>query len=157
MTGVAFWADRPVLLTGAGGYLGRALATELATHGARVMGSALVDPRPAEGLTEVVLGDLREPGRVRDVLQRHAIRTCFHLAGQAGVAESEADPVRAFETNCRATWCLLEACRLAGGLDETGVAPGHQGYRAQAAAPFPEDPPLYGFGIYAAPKACADG
>lgn len=152
----AFWSHRPVLITGAGGYLGRALAPTLARHGARVVGLDLTDPGDTPGLAELVRGDLRDAGRVREVLQRHAIRTCFHLAGQPGVAESQAEPLRAFETNCQATWCVLEACRLYGRLDEIVVASSNHVYGAQPTTPCAEDAALNGSGIYAASKASAD-
>ena len=152
----AFWSDRSVFVTGVGGYLGRALVAELGRRGARVIGFDRVDPQPADGLRALVLGDLRDPGRVREVLQSHAVRTCFHLAGQAGVAGAQADPVQAFEANCQATWCVLEACRLYGELSEAVVASSNHVYGAQTVAPYQEDAALNGFGMYAASKACAD-
>jgi CDP-glucose 4,6-dehydratase len=152
----AFWRERPVLLTGAAGYLGRALAGQLGERGARVIGFDRVDPGPIPGIARLLTGDLGDTGRVRDELERHAIRTLFHLAGQPGVAASQADPAGAFETNCRVTWCVLEACRLYGRLTEIVVASSNHVYGAQTATPFAEDAPLNGLGAYAASKACAD-
>lgn len=155
MTGFGFWTGRPVLVTGAAGYLGRTLAAEVAARGARVLGVDLVSPR--HGFPGDVLAvDLRDIPAVSALLAERGIRTCFHLAGQAGVPQSQADPAAAFEANVRATWCLLDACRRCNPPPEVVVASSNHIYGPQETRPTPEGASLRGTGPYAVSKACAD-
>lgn len=153
---MAFWQDRRVLVTGASGYLARLLIKELVARGAVVVGTDLRAPTGALAAAHFVEGDLTEVSFVTDVLARHDIVTCFHLAGRSGVADCQQNPLQAFEANCRGTWALLEGCRLHGKLREVVVASSNHVYGHQRTMPTPEDAPLNGIGVYAASKACAD-
>jgi UDP-glucose 4-epimerase len=103
---------RPVLVTGAGGFLGAALVRRLALLGARVR--ALVGPAPAAELQApppgvvVAYGDLAEP-RVQEGLF-DGIACVYHLAGPPSVVESFAAPARCGQIHVGGTAAVLERC-----------------------------------------------
>jgi CDP-glucose 4,6-dehydratase len=63
--------------------------------------------------------------------------------------------VRAFETNVRGTWNVLEACR-ANGVERAVVASSDKAYGAHDELPYREDYPLQPTAPYEASKAAAD-
>ena len=91
--------SRRVLLTGHTGFKGGWLALWLERLGASVTGFALPD------------GDVRDPAAVRAAVKRARPEVVFHLAAQAIVRRSFADPVATWETNVVGTAHLLEAVR----------------------------------------------
>jgi nucleoside-diphosphate-sugar epimerase len=100
-----------VLVTGAAGFLGRALVRLLAARGDDVM--ALVrSPAPAlEALgARVVRGDVTDPASLRAAVEGQEL--VFHLAG----VRRATDPAEFLRVNAGSTRDLLEAC--------TAVAPG---------------------------------
>ena len=107
----SFWGDRPVLVTGAGGFTGRHLATTLNRHGAKVRafvrrgGSrAQFDPS-----VEVFVGDLLSREDCRRAVQ--GIDTVFHVAAVFRRFNSTAAQLRAIHVD--ATRQLLEEARAA--------------------------------------------
>ena len=117
----AVWRDQPVFLTGHTGFKGSWLALWLAGLGARVHGYAL-DPQAGVNLFEAAgvgqrlaadtRADLADLGTLRQALQAARPRVVFHLAAQALVRPSYADPGSAtFATNVMGTAHLLEAVR----------------------------------------------
>jgi CDP-glucose 4,6-dehydratase len=114
------WRDQSVLLTGHTGFKGGWLALWLAGMGARVHGYAL-DPQPGPNLFEVAgvadrlaadtRADLADLARLRQALQAAQPRVVFHLAAQALVRPSYADPLATWATNVMGTAHLLEAVR----------------------------------------------
>ena len=123
------------LVTGAGGFLGTALARALAARGDAVR--ALVRSPPAAGAfppgVEVVRGDALDPAAVRA-----AVRGCdvlFHLAGVRRATERD----EFFRVNAGSTRIALEACQseapdlrrfvLAGSLAASG--PSREGRREE--------------------------
>lgn len=97
-----------VLITGADGYLGRALCTALRAdprwHGARL---TLTDRQL--GSSDGIVGDLAEPG-VQERCFQEPVTHCFHLAGIVSGA-AEADFELGLQVNLQATLALLERCR----------------------------------------------
>ena len=115
----SFWNGKKVLLTGHTGFKGSWLALWLQQAGAEVVGFALApetEPslfelaRVGQGMTSI-LGDLRDPERVRSVVAEHQPEIVLHLAAQAIVRESYDDPVATYATNVMGTVHLLEAIR----------------------------------------------
>ncbi len=115
-----------VLVTGAGGSLGRALCRHLATLGAGRL--VLVDQAEA-ALVDIhdelrfeagfaggtpVLADLRAPARVRRVLDAHRPDVVFHTAAYKLVPIVEASPLEAIANNVLATSALAEAAAATG-------------------------------------------
>src|SRR6266567_2875705 len=109
-----------VLVTGHTGFKGGWLTLWLDALGARVTGFALPPPTTPSlfqdcaiaGRCEHVLGDLRDPAAVREVVRRSRPEAVFHLAAQPLVRYSYESPVETFETNVMGTAHLLEALRL---------------------------------------------
>jgi nucleoside-diphosphate-sugar epimerase len=103
-----------VLITGAGGFLGRLLAEALL---ARDVGKlVLLDREKPEGFkdprVEALAGDIAAPGVLTAAVQRD-IDTVFHLAAVVS-GEAEADFDLGLRVNVDGSRLLLEACRHAG-------------------------------------------
>src|SRR4051812_24320220 len=117
----AFWRGRRVLVTGHTGFKGSWLCLWLHALGAEVTGFAGPPPtepslfdaaRVHEGLTSLT-GDVRDLGRLVDVLRRARPEVVVHLAAQPIVRRSHREPVETFATNVLGTVNLLEAVRTA--------------------------------------------
>jgi nucleoside-diphosphate-sugar epimerase len=93
-----------VLVTGASGFVGRALVEEL-RHGER---SYEVHP------LERSAGDLAEPGLAEAVLAEAAPETVVHAAARIGVVRCEDDPAAALRSNVLATAFVARACASRG-------------------------------------------
>ena len=107
-----------VLVTGDTGFKGSWLCSWLVKLGAHVTGFALPPEAPSHfELLQLrdqlrhVDGDLRDQGQVRRVFEESAPELVFHLAAQALVRDSYADPVATFATNVQGTVHVLDAIR----------------------------------------------
>lgn len=112
--------DRRVLVTGHSGFKGSWLAIWLHRLGARVTGYSLPPPSDpsnfvAAGVRGVLAGhheaDLRDLPRLTAAVRSADPSVVFHLAAQAIVRDSYAQPRETFETNILGTVNLLEAVR----------------------------------------------
>ncbi len=140
------------LVTGAGGFLGRALVRALSARGDAVR--ALVRSAPPDGLAaagvEVVRGDATDPAAARA-----AVKGCdavFHLAGirrARGAAEFLA-------VNAGGTRTMLEACAAEAPSLARFVLAGSRAAAPPSAAPIDEDVPLAPAEPYGASKAEAE-
>jgi len=116
----AFWRGKKVLLTGHTGFKGAWLALWLNELGAKVAGYALDAPTEPSLFSAARVADTVEHtiADVRDLaLLRARVRTfrpeiVFHLAAQALVRQSYAEPVETYATNVMGTANVLEAVRL---------------------------------------------
>jgi CDP-glucose 4,6-dehydratase len=160
---VAFWRDRPTLVTGATGLVGSWLVKRLRAAKAQVV--ALVrDWVPASeavrsGLIDqitVVRGDVRDQPLLERVLGEFEIDTVFHLAAQTIVGIANRNPISTFETNIQATWGLLEACRRSPKVKQIVLASSDKAYGDQEILPYDETTPLQGKHPYDVSKSCAD-
>ncbi len=115
----AFWSGKRVLLTGHTGFIGawaalwlermEAVVTGLAQlpeHSPNLYGEAGVAASLASQLV-----DLRDRPRVVTLMELSRLDLVLHLAAQASVQESVADPGRTFATNVMGTVNLLDALR----------------------------------------------
>jgi dihydroflavonol-4-reductase len=105
-------SDWPVLVTGAGGFVGGHVARHLAGAGHRVRGLVRRRPRPRPGDTPIewITGDLRDPEACRRAVE--GVRGVVHSAGWVSLGR---DPRGlSHEVNVAATVALLEAAMRAG-------------------------------------------
>jgi GDP-4-dehydro-6-deoxy-D-mannose reductase len=151
------------LITGVGGFAGSHLADALLAQGDdgdEVWGCDLTaTPRPYLSPQVVLLGaDLRDPEAAREVIERARPDRVYHLAGQAFVGDSWANPWETLETNLRAQVNLLEAVVASGRRTRLLVVGSADEYgRAQnASAPIDEERPLRPDSPYSVSKAAQD-
>ena len=151
------------LITGVGGFAGSHLADLLLaqpTNAGAVWGCDLTDTRrpfhPAE--LHLLAADLRDAAAVRDVIERTRPEQIFHLAGQAFVGDSWAQPWETLETNLRAEVNLLEAVVAAGIAPRILVvgSADEYGQRSRLDHPLDEDQPLRPDSPYAVSKVGQD-
>ena len=157
------WHGTRVLVTGAGGFVGGALAAELVRRGASVV-TILRDARGDRrlsllgiaGRVEVVYGSIADYATVERTFNEYEVEHCFHLAAQAMVGVANRSPLSTFESNIRGTWTLLEAARQSRFLRGFVFASSDKVYGDQAALPYTEDAPLCAIYPYDASKLCAE-
>ncbi len=157
------WRDRPVFVTGGGGYLGSWLVKGLLDHGARVV-CLLRDSVPKNNLqllgiadrVFVVHGDLCDADLIERTLNEYEIDTVFHLAAQSLVGTANRSPVGTFDTNIRGTWTVLEAARRISTVERTVVASSDKAYGSADSLPYRESFPMRGLHPYDASKSCTD-
>lgn len=160
-----FWRGKRVLVTGHTGFKGAWLSLWLRRLGAEVTGLAL--PAEKEGLFDRAvigkdidsrIGDVRDPQTVQRLVQAERPQIVFHLAAQALVRASYADPLATFDTNVRGTAHVLDALRCAKDVRVAIVVTTDKVYRQDEAAQraFREDDPLGGHDPYSASKAAAE-
>ena len=158
---------RPVLVTGAAGFIGYHVAEALLARGERVLGvdnlNAYYDPAlKEERLARLSASpgfvferlDLAEPAATAALFAAHKPRRVIHLAAQAGVRWSVSHPEDFVTANLVAFLQVLEGCRAIG-VNHLVYASSSSVYGDQARQPLQEasgaDHPL---SLYAATKRC---
>jgi CDP-glucose 4,6-dehydratase len=151
-----------VLVTGAHGVLGAWLTAALIDAGHHVVtirraatASSTLELLGRASEVQTVHGDICEEGLVGRALDEYEVSSVFHLAAQPLVGLANESPRSTFETNIRATWLLLEACR-ARDTASVIVASSDKAYGDQAQLPYREDQPLQPTFPYEVSKAAAD-
>ncbi len=162
-TEIDFWRDRKVLLTGHTGFKGAWLHLWLQNMGAEVTGYAL-EPSIEPNLWGIVgsgarstIGDIRDEGRVRDVMTETQPHIVIHMAAQALVRESYRDPLGTYATNVMGTANVLQACRAARDLQCVVVVTSDKVYENLGTGrAFEEGDRLGGHDPYSNSKACSE-
>lgn len=160
----SFWADKKVLVTGAGGFIGSHLVERLAGEGASVRAFVRYNSRADAGLLklappeilssiELIGGDLRDSDAVRKAVE--GCRIVFHLGALISIPYSYYHPVEVAETNLMGTLNVLLACRDLGveRLIHTSTS---EVYGTAQRVPIDEAHPLQGQSPYSASKIGAD-
>ncbi|MFZ4986928.1 MAG: NAD-dependent epimerase/dehydratase family protein [Blastocatellia bacterium] len=158
-----FWKDRPVLITGASGFVAAHIARRLLDRGALVQ-CLLRNPEEPGALAlldlhhrvRIVEGHVEDLPRLQNLLNEHRIDAVFHLAAQSIVGVASASPLATFEANIRGTYRLLEACRCTASVRRIVVASSEKAYGSPRDPLSTEQHPLAGLSPYDASKACAD-
>ncbi len=155
-----FWRDRPVLVTGAAGFLGGWLTERLVELGAEVI-CLIRDGSLSEKFVKafdgtLIWGCVTDQTLLERVLGEYNVRTVFHLAAQAQVGVANRNPVSTFDSNIRGAWSVLEACRRSPLIEQVVTASSDKAYGNQPKLPYTEDTPLLAVYPYDASKACAD-
>src|SRR3569833_470844 len=145
------WQDRPVLVTGGTGLVGRWLMRRLREAGADVIclvrdwvpQSESVRSKTLENV-KVVRGDICDREILERTLGEYEINTVFHLAAQTIVGIANRNPISTFESNITGTWNVLEACRRSPSVKAIAMASSDKAYGDQIELPYSEDRPLEG-------------
>ena len=160
------YRGRRVLVTGHTGFKGAWLCAWLEKLGARVAGLALAPEadRPnlyvAADLAQRIdshIGDIRDYAVVEKTLASFQPEVVFHLAAQALVRRSYADPIGTFASNVMGTVHLLEAARQSESVRAFVCVTTDKVYSNQEWDwGYRENDPLGGKDPYSASKAGAD-
>ena len=163
MTQNTFWQNRNVFVTGASGFLGSWVTSELNKRGANVVGlvrdvsktgkDSLI---PGAGLNFTVFGALEDLPLLTRAINEYEIDTVLHLGAQPIVGIANRNPVSTFEANIRGSWNLLEACRQVSTVKRIVVASSDKAYGEQPRLPYDEGMPLQGMHPYDVSKSCTD-
>lgn len=158
------WQDRPVLVTGAGGFIGSHLVDELLKKGADVTAFVHYNARNDWGMLEgrytdttphlkVIAGDVTDALFVRKAVAGKEV--VFHLAALIGIPYSYVAPESYINTNIKGTLNVMQAC-----LDEDVSRIVHtstsETYGTAQYTPIDEKHPLQGQSPYSASKIGAD-
>lgn len=120
-----------IIVTGAAGFIGAAVARALLLRGARVVGIDNFEPYYARAIKDenvalaaasaktagqwaLVERDITDESAMRELLARERPEGMIHLAGKAGVRPSLADPVGYMRTNVLGSQVLMAAAAAAG-------------------------------------------
>ncbi|MFI2230928.1 NAD-dependent epimerase/dehydratase family protein [Nocardia testacea] len=96
-----------VLVTGANGYVGRAVVAALSAAGHSPVAMVRADGPEISGAAEVRSADLLDPASLHSVVED--VDAVCHLAGVTRARESLAEPLRYFRVNAGGTIALLDA------------------------------------------------
>ena len=146
-----------VLITGAGGFVGRHLVRELSGHGDEVITFDAQSAVPIPGSARHIPGDICDAAALLSAIGQAKPDACVHLAALSFVPAGWSEPARMFEVNTIGTVNVLEAFRKAGVLARVLVVSSAEVYGlTPAPRAVREDDPLNPGNIYAATKAAAD-
>lgn len=156
-----------VLVTGHTGFKGSWLCAWLKEDGADVAGLALAPEQTgspalfdAAGIgtgMRSVIGDIRDFATVERALADFRPEIVFHLAAQALVRRSYADPLATFATNVMGTAHVIEAARRAGSVRAIVCVTSDKCYENRGWVwGYRENDPLGGHDPYSASKAAAE-
>jgi dTDP-glucose 4,6-dehydratase len=153
-----------LLVTGSEGFIGSHLVEALIVAGHQV--TALVQynsfnsvgwldtlPKAAQEAVTVVMGDVRDAGSVRSVVQGHD--RVAHLAALIAIPYSYTAPHSYYETNALGTLNVLDACRDFG-VERLVHTSTSEVYGSAQYVPIDEKHPLVGQSPYSASKIAAD-
>src|SRR4051794_39583730 len=144
-----------VLVTGATGFVGYAVAARLCRDGHEVWGLARSGGRLPDGVGRIA-GDVRDDAAVRAAFAHRFDAVC-HLAALVRVRDSRVDPVGYWRTNVGGTLAVLQALAAQEGPPaRLVVASTCAVYGEQGAAPITEDAPTQPTHPYGASKLAAD-
>jgi len=159
------YPDRPVLVTGAAGFIGYHLAERLLSEGRAVIGLDNLNPYYDVALKEARLKrlqahnrfifarlDLTQGPALRALVEKDRPAVLVNLAAQAGVRYSLTNPHAYVDANLTGFLNILEACRH-GGVKHLVYASTSSIYGANTKMPFSTDDPVdHPLTLYAATK-----
>ena len=159
------YRTRRVLVTGHTGFKGSWLVQWLLQLGAEVAGYSIDIPSQPSNFELLGLdlrirhdvGDMRDPQRLAAAIDEFRPDVVFHLAAQALVRRSFADPVSTYETNVMGMVHLLECLRQRDWISAAVLITSDKAYRNDEWCwGYRENDALGGHDPYSASKSCAD-
>jgi CDP-glucose 4,6-dehydratase len=161
----AFWRGKNVFLTGHTGFKGAWASLLLGRLGARVYGYALPPTHQSSLFVAAHIADdirqrfadIRDLATLRAALSEAEPDVIIHMAAQALVRPSYAEPVETFATNVMGTVHVLEAARHLASVKTILIVTSDKCYENNGGqAAFREDDRLGGNDPYSNSKACAE-
>lgn len=159
------YRGRRVLVTGHTGFKGSWLSVWLSHLGAEVAGFSIDVPTTPSNFELLQLerqmrhyiGDVRHGARLNEVVAEFRPEIIFHLAAQALVRRSYADPVATFDTNVMGMVNVLECVRAHPSIEVAVLITSDKAYRnVEWPWGYRETDVLGGYDPYSASKSCAD-
>jgi|TARA_B110000908_G_scaffold30976_1_gene36797 CDP-glucose 4,6-dehydratase len=160
-----FWAGKRVLLTGHTGFKGAWLALWLHRLGAHVTGISLAPITTPNLFSLADIGstiesyfcDIRDAEKFNNLIQKNQPDIVFHLAAQALVRESYANPVATFSSNVMGTVNLLDSLRTVKSVKVAVMITTDKVYQNKEWCwPYRETDELGGYDPYSASKAASE-
>ena len=161
----------PILVTGAAGFIGHAVAHRLLVRGERVIGVDIVNDYYDPALKEARLAtfgginnfsferiDIADAAKMAALVRDNKIERVVHLAAQAGVRYSLENPFAYERSNLAGHLSVMEACRHAEGFEHLVYASSSSVYgeKPMGGEGFKEDEPATDpVSLYAATKRAA--
>jgi UDP-glucuronate 4-epimerase len=162
----------PILVTGAAGFIGHAVAHRLLGRGERVIGVDIVndyyDPALKEARLATFAGinsfaferiDIADAAQMAALVRDNKIVRVVHLAAQAGVRHSIENPFAYERSNLAGHLSVIEACRHAEGFEHLVYASSSSVYgeKPMGGEGFKEDEPAIDpVSLYAATKRAGE-
>lgn len=161
----------PIIVTGAAGFIGHAVAHRLLARGEKVIGVDIVNDYYDPALKEARLAtfegherftfnrlDIADAAAMAQLVRDHGVRRVVHLAAQAGVRYSIENPFAYERSNLAGHLSVMEACRHAPDFEHLVYASSSSVYgdKPMGGEGFTEDEPAMSpVSLYAATKrAC---
>jgi CDP-glucose 4,6-dehydratase len=160
-----FWRGKRVLITGHTGFKGAWLSLWLHLKQAEVIGFSLPPPTVPSlfeltGLGDVIdscEGDVRDLNHLKEVIASRRPELVMHMAAQALVRRSYADPLETYSTNIIGTVNVLEAIRQVGGVRAVIIVTSDKCYdNREWIWGYREIDPMGGLDPYSSSKASAE-
>ena len=151
---MSFWQQKIVFVTGASGFVGSHLVSQLISKHAKVI---TLSKNRLKSSTKVIneIGSVENFGRLNDILKRYRVNTVFHLAAQPIVEIGQDNPIKTFEVNIKGTWNILE-CARENNIQKVIIASTVHVYGDNPKVPFKEEYFPQPSRPYETSKACAD-
>lgn len=143
-----------VAVTGAGGFIGRALCRQLLAEG-HELSCLRRSPEPFVDGAKVFVGTLQESDVISALIKGADV--CVHLASSSGPANSNADVLADLELNLRGGVALFQECVEASVKRVVFTSSGGTVYGVPDLLPTPEAAPLRPMTAYSAVKAALEG
>ncbi len=156
------YKGKKVLVTGHTGFKGSWMTLWLTKMGAKVIGYSYDIPTKPSHYVLLdldivsVKGDILDKKKLDATIKKHKPDIVFHLAAQAIVRKSYAEPVETFETNIMGTLNVLEACRKNGVQAIVNVTSDKCYDNVEKSEGYKETDPMGGSDPYSASKGAAE-
>lgn len=157
------YLEKPIIVTGAAGFIGSHTVDELLQRGHRVVGvddlstgsiANLGDAMPRERF-EFVKADVAGPEMMDWLCQRYEPAAIIHLAGLVSVVAAQENPGRNYRLNLHATQLVADAAR-GGTVPRVVFASSAATYGDTPVLPVTEETPTRPMGLYGACKLASE-